>query len=63
MGDGGQMLGAGGGGFLVFYVTPEKQAAVKEAMEDLLYIPFKFEDSGTQVIYYGPEDYSPVEVE
>lgn len=60
---GGKLLGAGGGGFLVFYVTPEKQAAVKEAMEDLLYIPFKFEDSGTQVIYYGPEDYSPVEAE
>ena len=60
---GGKLLGAGGGGFLVFYVTPEKQAAVKEAMEDLLYIPFKFEDSGTQVIYYGPEDYSPVYVE
>lgn len=60
---GGKLLGAGGGGFLVFYVTPEKQATVKEAMEDLLYIPFKFEDSGTQVIYYGPEDYSPVEVE
>lgn len=60
---GGKLLGAGGGGFLVFYVTPEKQVAVKEAMEDLLYIPFKFEDSGTQVIYYGPEDYSPVEVE
>ena len=60
---GGKLLGAGGGGFLVFYVTPEKQAAVKEAMEDLLYIPFKFEDSGTQVIYYDPEDYSPVEVE
>ena len=60
---GGKLLGAGGGGFLVFYVIPEKQAAVKEAMEDLLYIPFKFEDSGTQVIYYGPEDYSPVEVE
>lgn len=60
---GGKLLGAGGGGFLVFYVTPEKQAALKEAMEDLLYIPFKFEDSGTQVIYYGPEDYSPVEVE
>lgn len=60
---GGKLLGAGGGGFLVFYVTPEKQVAVKEAMEDLLYIPFKFEDRGTQVIYYGPEDYSPVEVE
>ena len=60
---GGKLLGAGGGGFLVFYVTPEKQDAVKEAMKDLLYIPFKFEDSGTQVIYYGPEDYSPAEVE
>lgn len=60
---GGKLLGAGGGGFLVFYVTPEKQAAVKEAMKELLYIPFKFEDSGTQVIYYGPEDYSPAEVE
>ena len=60
---GGKLLGAGGGGFLVFYVIPEKQAAVKEAMKDLLYIPFKFEDSGTQVIYYGPEDYSPAEVE
>ncbi|WP_418776180.1 kinase [Holdemanella biformis] len=58
---GGKLLGAGGGGFLVFYVQPEKQMLVKEAMKDLLYIPFKFEDGGTQVIYYGPEDYSPLE--
>ena len=54
---GGKLLGAGGGGFLVFYVQPEKQDAVKEAMKDLMYIPFKFEDGGTQVIYYGPEEY------
>lgn len=58
---GGKLLGAGGGGFLVFYVQPENQKSVKEAMKDLLYIPFKFEDGGTQVIYYGPEDYSPPE--
>lgn len=58
---GGKLLGAGGGGFLVFYVQPENQMSVKEAMKDLLYIPFKFEDGGTQVIYYGPEDYSPLE--
>ena len=58
---GGKLLGAGGGGFLVFYVQPENQKSVKEAMKDLLYIPFKFEDGGTQVIYYGPEDYSPLE--
>lgn len=58
---GGKLLGAGGGGFLVFYVQPEKQIEVKKAMKDLMYIPFKFEDTGTQVIYYGPEDYSPLE--
>ena len=54
---GGKLLGAGGGGFLVFYVQPEKQEAVKEAMKDLLYIPFKFEDGGTRVIHYSPEEY------
>lgn len=54
---GGKLLGAGGGGFLVFYVQPEKRDAVKTAMKDLMYIPFKFEDGGTQVIYYGPEEY------
>ena len=59
---GGKLLGAGGGGFLVFYVQPEKQEAVKAAMKDLMYIPFKFEDGGTQVIYYGPEEYEKVMV-
>ena len=54
---GGKLLGAGGGGFLVFYVQPEKQEAVKEAMKDLMYIPFKFEDGGTRVIHYSPEEY------
>ena len=58
---GGKLLGAGGGGFLVFYVQPEKQAAVKEAMKDLLYVPFQFEDGGTRVIHYTPESYVPKE--
>ncbi len=53
---GGKLLGAGGGGFLVFYVQKEKQAAVHEAMKDLLYIPFKFENEGTKVIYYNAEE-------
>ncbi len=56
---GGKLLGAGGGGFIIFYVQPEKQAAVKSAMNHLLHIPFKFEDSGTRVIYYSPEAYEP----
>lgn len=54
---GGKLLGAGGGGFLVFYVQPEKQESVKKAMNHLMYIPFKFEDSGTQVIHYSPEEF------
>lgn len=58
---GGKLLGAGGGGFLVFYVQSEKQKAVREAMKDLMYIPFKFEDSGTRVIHYSPETFEPKE--
>ena len=50
-------MGAGGGGFLVFYVQPEKQEAVREAMKDLLHIPFEFENSGTRVVYYSPETF------
>ena len=57
---GGKLLGAGGGGFLVFYVQPEKQDAVKEAMSELMHIPFRFENGGTQVIHYTPEDYEPL---
>ncbi len=52
---GGKLLGAGGGGFLVFYVQPENRENVMKAMSDLLYIPFKFEDGGTRVIHYTPE--------
>lgn len=54
---GGKLLGAGGGGFLIFYVRPEYQQVVKEAMRDLLYIPFAFETGGTKVLYYAPEEY------
>lgn len=57
---GGKLLGAGGGGFFVFYVEPEYQAAVREAMSDLLYVPFEFENGGTRVIHYTPESYEPV---
>lgn len=58
---GGKLLGAGGGVFLVFYVLKEKQPSVREAMKDLLYIPFEFENGGTRVIYFAPEDYEPKE--
>lgn len=56
---GGKLLGAGGGGFLLFYVQPEKQKAVRKAMKELLYIPFKFENEGTSIVHYSPEVYEP----
>lgn len=58
---GGKLLGAGGGGFFLFYVSPEKRKAVREAMQGLLYVPFQFEDSGSRVIYYTLEQYIPKE--
>ncbi len=53
---GGKLLGAGGGGFLLFYVPESKQASVREAMRELLYVPFAFENEGTKVIHYTPEE-------
>lgn len=58
---GGKLLGAGGGGFLLFYVQPEYKESVIKAMSDLLYIPFRFENGGTRVIHYTPETYIPRE--
>lgn len=60
---GGKLLGAGGGGFLVFYVQPEKQKAVKKAMKDLMYIPFEFDNEGATIVHYTPETYEPLEEE
>lgn len=48
---GGKLLGAGGGGFLLFYVEPGRQQAVREAMRDLLCVPFDFENNGTRIIH------------
>lgn len=60
---GGKLLGAGGGGFLVFYVEPDAQESVREAMGGLLQIPFRFEGDGATVAYYEPEDYDLKEAE
>jgi D-glycero-alpha-D-manno-heptose-7-phosphate kinase len=56
---GGKLLGAGGGGFLLFYVPQERQKAVMEAMSHLMYVPFEFENGGTRIIHYTPETYIP----
>lgn len=48
---GGKLLGAGGGGFLLFYVKQENQVSVKNALKDLTFTEFNFDNSGTKIIY------------
>ncbi|MBL9078687.1 MAG: kinase [Planctomycetes bacterium] len=59
---GGKITGAGGGGFLLLFVPPERQAAVAAALPELVHVPFRFESSGSQIIFYDrEEDFSSVE--
>jgi len=51
---GGKILGAGGGGFVLFYVSPENQPSVRKALAHLLEVEFKFENGGSQIIHYNP---------
>ena len=53
---GGKLLGAGGGGFMLFFVRPEQQARVKDALQHLLYVPIRLDHLGSQIIYYSHED-------
>ncbi|EXY76408.1 GHMP kinase family protein, partial [Bacteroides fragilis str. 3988T(B)14] len=56
---GGKLLGAGGGGFLLFYVEKDKQEYVKKALSELMAVPFNFEDEGASIVYYKPIVYIP----
>ena len=50
---GGKLLGAGGSGFMVFYVPPERQAGVVKALSGYLHVPFQFETEGSTLMHYG----------
>ncbi len=59
---GGKLTGAGGGGFLLLFVPPAAQAAVIAALSDLVHVPFHFESSGSQIIFFDrEEDFASVE--
>ena len=60
---GGKLLGAGGGGFLLFFARPEDHAAIKKKLNDLLHVPFKFEPAGSSIIFYEPPSYSATSLE
>ncbi len=54
---GGKIMGAGGGGFVLFYVKQENQLKVKEALKTLTYVPFKFENTGSKVVVHQPNGF------
>ena len=51
---GGKLLGAGGGGFMVLFARPEDQPPIRRRLHRLLYVPFKFENQGSQIVVYEP---------
>jgi D-glycero-alpha-D-manno-heptose-7-phosphate kinase len=53
---GGKLIGAGGGGFILLFVEPQLQQKMKETFKNLLYVPFRFENIGTQVVMYSTQD-------
>ena len=52
---GGKLLGAGGGGFMLFFAPPENREALRLRLKKLLCVPFAFSRNGSQVIVYEPE--------
>jgi len=51
---GGKIAGAGGGGFLLLFARPSKQKKIRQRLKKLLEIPFRFENQGSQIIFYQP---------
>jgi len=51
---GGKILGAGGGGFMLLFVKPELQQKVRDQLKHLIYVPFKFDNTGSRVVLYQP---------
>lgn len=48
--EGGKLCGAGGGGFLLFMVPPERQDAVRRTLDELMELPMRYESHGSQVV-------------
>lgn len=59
---GGKLLGAGGGGLLLLFAPPDCHARIRAALDDVIYVPFDFEQSGSQIVVYDAErDYAALD--
>jgi D-glycero-alpha-D-manno-heptose-7-phosphate kinase len=50
---GGKLLGAGGGGFMLFYAPKQAHEAIKAALGEKMFVPFRFEATGSSIVYYS----------
>jgi len=59
---GGKLLGAGGGGFVLFFAPPDKHPQIMAALGDLIHVPFDLETGGAQLIHYDPPNIRPAQL-
>ena len=52
---GGKLLGAGGGGFMVFYVEPAVQKQVRERLKNLIHVSIGIDGDGSKIVLYEPD--------
>jgi len=53
---GGKILGAGGGGFILFVVPPENQSNLEKKLSKLVHVKFNFDSAGSNIVVFEPED-------
>lgn len=50
---GGKLLGAGGGGFMIFYAPKSRHDRIMKALSAKQFVPFRFENTGSKIVYYS----------
>jgi len=54
---GGKILGAGGGGFILFFAKPENHSKIRERLKNLVHVAFHFDDVGSKIVVYEPNGF------
>ena len=54
---GGKILGAGGGGFILFFAKPENHSKIRERLKNLVHVAFHFDDVGSKIVFYEPNGF------